>query len=108
MQLLTAPMPKNRPATGSQTRQLRFASSQMRPFTGSRAKARKEVADFFLYFLRSGDGVGNFPAQDFAVTRAQPMDGHLYGRFREVQPDGDLGVRQGRLFPGEAALQIFE
>ena len=43
-----------------------------------------------------------------AVTGAQAGDGHLYGGFREVEAGGDLRVRQGGLFPSEAALQVFE
>jgi hypothetical protein len=43
------------------------------------------VADFLFDFFRSGDGLGDFVLEDFPVTAAEAVNGHLDRSLGELE-----------------------
>ena len=64
-------------------------------------KRREEILDFFFDLLGRGHGLGDFGAQQIAVTLAQPMDGHFEVPLGDVELAGGFGAGNSVVIAGQ-------
>ena len=66
------------------------------------------MPEFVFHRIISSQSLGDFQAQQLAITLAQTVHGHFDRAFGQVHLGGEFGVGLGLAFADQAAMQAGE